>query len=213
MTCLAAVILAGGRSSRMGRDKALISLGAETLIERTCGVALACADAVYVVTPWPQRYAALLPASINFVAEQAAPEPGPPAGPMVALVQVLEMLQAQPAARPKSRPGWLLLLACDMPNLSAPVLSTWRQGLVALPPLTLAYLPQRQGRWEPLCGFYRATALDALRQYVAAGGRSFQPWLNQRAVAPITLTAETGAMLANLNPPADLAQWQGRITP
>ena len=210
MTCLAAVILAGGRSSRMGHDKALISLGAETLIERTCGVALAGADAVYVVTPWPQRYAALLPASVNFVAEQVEPEPQ---GPMVALVQVLERLQAQPAAGPESRPDWVLLLACDMPNLSAPVLSTWRQGLAALAPSTLAYLPRRQGRWEPLCGFYRATALDDLRQYLSTGGRSFQPWLNQRSVLPIALTAETAGMLANLNTPADLAQWQGRRTP
>ncbi len=209
MTFLAAVILAGGRSSRMGHDKALISLGAETLIERTCGVALAGADAVYVVTPWPQRYAALLPASVNFVAEPAAPEPPePPPGPMVALVQVLEMLQAQPEARPE----WVLLLACDMPNLSAPVLSTWRQGLAALPPLALAYLPQRQGRWEPLCGFYRATALDDLRQYLSTGGRSFQPWLNQRSVVPIALTTETVRMLANLNTPADLAHWQEQIT-
>lgn len=209
MTFLTAVILAGGRSSRMGHDKALISLGNETLIERTCGVALACADAVYVVTPWPQRYAALLPASINFVAEQAAPEPPEkPAGPVAALVQTLEMLQAQPGARPE----WLLLLACDMPNLSAPVLSTWRQGLADISPSALAYLPQRQGRWEPLCGFYRATALDDLRQYVAAGGRSFQPWLNQRSVVPIALTAKTAGMLANLNTPADLAQWQEQIT-
>lgn len=213
MTCLAAVILAGGRSSRMGHDKALISLGAETLIERSCGVALAGADAVYVVTPWPQRYAVMLPASVTFVVEQPAPKPPEsPAGPLVALVQVLERLQAQPESKPESRPEWVLLLACDLPNLSAPVLRTWRQGLAALPPSTLAYLPRRQGRWEPLCGFYRATALDDLRQYVAAGGRSFQPWLNQRSVVPIALTAETAGMLTNLNTPADLAQWQGRIT-
>lgn len=208
MTCLAAVILAGGRSSRMGHDKALISLGAETLIERTCGVALACAEAVYVVTPWPQRYAALLPASVNFVVEQPAREPPEsPPGPVVALVQVLEEFQS----KPETRPEWVLLLACDMPSLSAPVLSTWRQGLAALPPAALAYLPQRQGRWEPLCGFYRAAALDDLRQYVSTGGRSFQPWLNQRSVVPIALTAETVGMLANLNTPADLAQWQEQM--
>jgi molybdenum cofactor guanylyltransferase len=200
MTVLAAVILAGGRSSRMGQDKALISLGSETLIQRTCRVAAACVDRVYVVTPWPDRYRSLVPSLVRFVEEETlAGQSGRFQGPLVALVRSLDGLHTQPG------PDWVLVLACDLPNLSAATLQAWRNDLATVDPNTLAYLPQRQGRWEPLCGFYRATALEDLRRYVAGGGRSFQPWLNQRSVEAIPVTDD--GVLANLNTPADWAEW------
>jgi len=200
MTFLAAVILAGGRSSRMGQDKALISLGSETLIQRTCRVATACVDRVYVVTPWPDRYRSLVPSLVRFVEEETlAGQSGRFQGPLVALVRSLDSLHTKPG------PDWVLVLACDLPNLSAATLQAWRNDLATVDPNTLAYLPQRQGRWEPLCGFYRVTALEDLRRYVAGGGRSFQPWLNQRSVEAIAVTDD--GVLANLNTPADWAEW------
>lgn len=200
MTFLAAVILAGGRSSRMGQDKALISLGSETLIQRTCRVAVACVDRVYVVTPWPDRYRSLVPSSVRFVEEETlAGQSGRFQGPLVALVRSLDGLHTKPG------PDWVLVLACDLPNLSAATLQAWRNDLATVDPNTLAYLPQRQGRWEPLCGFYRVTALEDLRRYVAGGGRSFQPWLNQRSVEAIAVTDD--GVLANLNTPADWVEW------
>ena len=119
----------------------------------------------------------------------------------MALVRSLDSLQTQP----KHAPDWVLVLACDLPNLSAAALKAWRDDLVTVDPSTLAYLPQRQGRWEPLCGFYRMTALEDLRRYVETGGRSFQPWLNQRSVEAIPVTDD--GVLANLNTPVDWAKW------
>lgn len=218
---LTAVILAGGRSSRMGHDKALISLGAETLIQRACRVALACANPVYIVTPWPDRYRPLVPNSVQFIEERSSPEsPTIFQGPLVALVQALSLLPTQ------GGPEWVLVLACDMPNLSAETLITWQADLAAIPPSCLAYLPRRENRWEPLCGFYRAAALKPLRQYLAAPspgsearalgakaprGRSLQAWLNQYPVRAIPQV--DNAMLANVNTPADLAAWQQSTQP
>jgi molybdenum cofactor guanylyltransferase len=210
MTSLVAVILAGGRSSRMGHDKALISVGEETLIQRTCRIALQCTDGVHVVTPWPDRYQPALPNTIRFIVE--APSPGQAGtfqGPLMALIRALSILQDQPEP-----PAWVLALACDMPNLSAAVLATWRNELANLEPHYLAYLPQRQHRWEPLCGFYRVTALDSLKAYAATGERSLQAWLNQQTppgrvvsrIAPIPATDEV--LFVNVNTPSDLAQWQ-----
>ncbi|PSR15532.1 molybdenum cofactor guanylyltransferase [filamentous cyanobacterium CCP3] len=209
MTSLRALVLAGGHSSRMGHDKALISLGAETLIERTCRVAIACADAVYVVTPWGDRYRPLLPASVQFIAERPLPELAETCrGPLVALVQGLTWLRS----RPEGSPEWVLVLACDMPNLSAATLGPWRTELASIPLPYLAYLPQRQHRWEPLCGFYRTAALESLRQYaIASSTRSLQGWLNQNPVQPIP--AVDDALLANLNTPAEWQQWQQRAKP
>ena len=196
------MILAGGRSSRMGQDKALISLGGERLIQRTCGVALACAEEVYVVTPWPERYRPLVPEAVQFILE-AADSTDAPAGGRGPLLAVSYGVGALPRC-----PDWLLVLACDMPNLRVPVLQAWQADLAALPPNINAYLPQRQGRWEPLCGFYRAAALLTIGSGLAAGlkGPSFQRWLGQTEVASMPRVPEE--MLANLNNPEDLATWQ-----
>ncbi|MEA5450289.1 molybdenum cofactor guanylyltransferase [Leptolyngbya sp. CCNP1308] len=229
MTALAAVILAGGRSSRMGHDKALLSVGAEMLIQRTCRVALACTDIVYVITPWPDRYRPHVPDEVMFIAEPCLPgQSGTFQGPMLALITALSIL----LARSEKAPDWVLALACDMPNLSAAVLGTWRDELPSLAPHYLAYLPTRQQRWEPLCGFYRIAALASLEQYANTGerrGPSLQGWLNQQAIpgqisvssrfpflgcrslyasriAPIPQVNE--AMLTNVNTPEDLAEWQ-----
>lgn len=226
MTSLAAVILAGGRSSRMGHDKALISVGGETLIQRTCRIALHCSDRVDVVTPWPDRYRSVLPNTVGFIPETPSPgQAGAFQGPLMALITALSVLQA----RPEQSPAWVLALACDLPNLSAAVLATWRDQLANLEPHYLAYLPKGQQRWEPLCGFYRVTALESMQEYAATGGRSLQAWLNQQAmpgriptprrfpllgcrrldagrIAPIPDIDE--AMFVNVNTPGDLAEWQ-----
>lgn len=57
-----AIILAGGKSSRMGKDKAMLPVDGVPLLVKVYQVAAACADSVYVVTPWQERYVELLPA-------------------------------------------------------------------------------------------------------------------------------------------------------
>ena len=81
---LAIIILAGGRSSRMGRDKATIEIAGVPLIRRIYDVVVTCVDLgqIYVVTPWPERYRQILPADCNFILEQQ-----PHQGPFVAFSQ------------------------------------------------------------------------------------------------------------------------------
>jgi molybdenum cofactor guanylyltransferase len=200
---VAGIILAGGLSSRMGRDKALLTVAGETLIHRTCRVALACTDGVYVVTGRGDRYRPLVSREVRWIVEH----PAIPSGPLMGLVHALSVMatEAVPA------PTWVLVLACDLPNLAATPLQTWRAQLDQVEPHCLAYLPYCQGRWEPLCGFYRTTALADLQQYAAAGGRSLQKWLQQRSVAAIPGVDEH--LLVNVNCPADWTAWQRTIFP
>ena len=46
-----AVVLGGGRSSRMGTDKLELTLATQTLLARTCDAALAWAERVIVASP------------------------------------------------------------------------------------------------------------------------------------------------------------------
>jgi molybdopterin-guanine dinucleotide biosynthesis protein A len=66
---LTAIVLAGGKSSRMGQDKALIPIQGVPLLQRVCRIAETCADRVYVVTPWPERYQHLILPRCQFIQE------------------------------------------------------------------------------------------------------------------------------------------------
>ena len=48
---LSAIVLAGGQSSRMGQDKALLTVEGEPLVQRVCDIAIAFCNPLYVVTP------------------------------------------------------------------------------------------------------------------------------------------------------------------
>lgn len=190
---LSAIVLAGGRSSRMGRDKALIVVNDRPLLVQVCEVARECADLVYVVTPWIDRYQALLNDAVQFVPEHLLPNNITPHGPLVGFAQGLAQVNSE----------WVLLLACDLPHLQVKVLQQWSHLLPIADAKTIALLPRNpQGWWEALCGFYRTQCLESLEPFIAQGGRSFQRWLSQQEVQELPVPDRQ--MLMNCNTPADL---------
>lgn len=190
------MILAGGRSSRMGRDKATIEIDGLPLLRRIYDVVAGCqdldpqlTDRIYVVTPWSQRYEAILPDTCHFIPEQQ-----PDCGPLIAFSQGLTAINS----------SWVLLLACDLPNLSTPLVRSWIARLPSVPPQSIAYLPRHPGKgWEPLCGFYRRICYHSAIEYIDAGGRSFQGWLAMDRVTELAINDP--AVLTNCNTPAELA--------
>ena len=207
---ISVLILAGGQSSRMGQDKALLSWQGIPLLTHICQCSQALSDHIQVLSPWPDRYANLLPKTVENRQELT-----PGLGPLWALNQGLNDCSGD----------WLLLLACDMPLLNAARLQQWRSQLVTLPSSCLAYVPQTQSKtkpqtalkshvyWEPLCGFYQRSSQDALTQFLAQGGRSFQNWLNTIETQAIPLRAEDTTMMHNCNTPADWAMAKSLASP
>ena len=188
---IAIILLAGGQSKRMGQDKALIPWQGTPLLSRVGEAALQVSTQVYVMSPWSNRYDEILPPSIQHLQED---QPGE--GPLSALAQSLRTL---------SSASWVLLLACDMPQLDAQVLIQWRSQLTSLPQDCLAYVPKLEAsRWEPLCGFYRSSCLSSLELFLEQGGRSFQKWLNNIHAIAIPVEPEQISMFHNCNRPEDL---------
>ncbi|MDP9696583.1 UNVERIFIED_ORG: molybdopterin-guanine dinucleotide biosynthesis protein A [Arthrobacter globiformis] len=146
-----AIILAGGRSSRLGGSpKSALMYDGATLLERSLAAAGAARHTV-VVGP----EAAGLPGEVL-----TSREDPPFAGPAAAIAAGLAALQgADPA-------GMVLVLACDMPRVGGAV----RALLEALPGAGAdgVMAASADGRLQPLAGFYGTAALERAVQAAAA---------------------------------------------
>ncbi|HYU31930.1 MAG TPA: NTP transferase domain-containing protein [Thermoanaerobaculia bacterium] len=141
---LLGIVLAGGASRRMGRDKAGVELGGETL---AAGAARRLA-AVCPEVALADRGRGLVPGLLSF------PD-GPGRGPAAGL---LGAARAHPG-----RP--LLALACDLPRVPVPLLAE----LAGAAEGADWVLPRwRQGP-EPLCAIWGPRALAVLADRVARG--------------------------------------------
>ncbi len=187
------IVLAGGQSRRMGRDKAWIEWEGQPLVARSAGAlaAAGCAE-VLVVGGDATRIAAR---GLRAVAD-AMPGEGP--------------LQALAAALAAATDPIVLVVACDMPGLRPEPLRTLAQlaeGFDAAVP----WVPP--GGWEPLHAAYAKTCLPAIRARLAVGERKmtcFYPDVRVRAVTP----EEVGDLesLRNVNTPAELEAARGGFT-
>ncbi|MGB3656040.1 MAG: molybdenum cofactor guanylyltransferase, partial [Rivularia sp. (in: cyanobacteria)] len=186
---IAALILAGGKSSRMGSDKALVDYQGKPMLLSVYQVAAACTEQVYILTPWSDRYQSILPPDCQYLVES---QPGK--GPVNGLYQGLEQISAD----------WILLLACDLPLLDVEILQSWINKLPQIPASTLALVPQRSQIWEPMCGFYRKEVKTELDTFLKMGKRSFQDLLSGINVEALNVDEKTGLMLFNCNSPGDL---------
>ncbi len=98
-----AIILAGGRSARMGRDKGRLRLDGRSMLARAVDACASC-DGVVVVAP-------VLPDDVDPRSVSLALENPPFGGPVAGIAAGLAAL---PAARPTDE---VLLLACDLPRV------------------------------------------------------------------------------------------------
>ena len=187
---ITAIILAGGESTRMGKDKALLTIGNSTLLSQICLVASECASQVYVVTPWIEKYHNVLPSDCQLIREKLVLDTRSNT-PSIGFAQGLQLVKTE----------WVLLLACDLPHLSSSQVKQWLPALATVLPTEIALLPRNPKGWEALCGFYRRSCLSSLETYIKDGGKSFQSWLAQHPVRELPLSDRT--CLFNCNTPKD----------
>ena len=185
---LVGIILAGGKSSRMGQDKALIPWQNIPMLKRVYKVANKCTEKVYIITSWPQKYQSILPTECEWLTELKTE------GPLVALAQGLTQINS----------NWILLLGCDSPLLNSDIIQTWVSELNQLSPEILALVPKKSQGWEPLCAFYRQEIKIELEKIIYRGDRSFQKLLTEILVKPLSIDSQTAKMLFNCNTPLDL---------
>ena len=141
---LGIAVLAGGSSRRFGADKAQFRIRPDgpTLLESVLDVARKLTPEVVIVGH--ERYTPI--AHGIPILREDSPGNGP--------------LPAIEAALANTSMPRILVLACDMPCLSVPLLS-W---MAHLPTDADAVVPRTlDGRWHPLHAIYRTTCLPAIR--------------------------------------------------
>lgn len=178
----------GGRGSRMGGvQKALLRAPdtGEALIDRTLRLAREAGYEVVLLG------AAALGESARGVPQLA--DATPECGPLSGLLSLLEYAADRTA----------VCLACDMPHLTAPLLS--RLGLEQPEASVLAPRDPASGKWQALCARYRsAEVLPILRAAFGAGERSFQGLFRRLPVVELALDRSEYAQLRDWDTPEDL---------
>jgi molybdenum cofactor guanylyltransferase len=174
-------VLAGGRSSRMGCDKALIELNGIRLLSRAAQVVSAAVGSATLIGD-PEKYGGLgYPVQADILTG---------CGPLAGIHAALSVSGAD----------WNLILACDMPEVESAfliqLLDRAEQGdkdcLLPAGP---------SGRPEPLCGVYHRRALPAVRRALESGVRKVLDGLAGLRVEVLPVTGPEP--FRNINTPAD----------
>jgi len=189
---LSVVILAGGRGRRLGQDKAALPFGGGTLLQHVVDHLSALTDDVIAVV---RRDQTLTVRGARMVADRR-PEGG-------ALVGIGTGLQA-------ARYAWSLVVACDMPFISLPLVRYMR----ALTRCHDIVVPHVEAGYEPLHALYHRRCAAEVWQALDSGQHrliSFHTGLRVREIGQAQLDAydPQGRSFYNINTPEDLAQASG----
>jgi molybdenum cofactor guanylyltransferase len=189
---LTGVILAGGRSRRMGRDKATLLVAGEPL--------------------WQHQTRILRSAGATRVALVLRPDQPSPPGAEKSAVQVLRdvHLNAGPIAGLYSAltapplAAWYLVLAVDLPLLQ-PDWFAWLSGFCDD---GIGAIARHDAGFEPLAAIYPAAAGPIVAAHIERGGNSLQILADRLVQAgylrAVPLPARRRVQLANWNTPADI---------
>lgn len=151
------LILAGGRSRRMGKPKESLPIGAATLLGRTVDVLLGCTRPVVVIgRGGDQQLPPIAAEAVTLVDD----DPG--AGPLAALVTGLSWLRRTGAL---AGPDAVFVTGCDAPFLDAAAVG-WLASQLGDHQLVI---PKVDGKLQPLCAVYRVDCLAAAQALLATG--------------------------------------------
>jgi molybdopterin-guanine dinucleotide biosynthesis protein A len=186
-------VLAGGKSTRMGRDKAALSLNGRTLLETALAVVRKVTNEVFILGS-PELYQSYAPAIADIF---------PGCGPLSGIH----------AALSRTATDFNLIIGVDTPFLSAELLRYVARRAFASGAMVTA--PEVNGRPQPLCTVYSRAFLAVAERALQAGTYKVATLFPREntvliAEAELARVAFTAEMFDNLNTPEDLERAKKR---
>jgi molybdopterin-guanine dinucleotide biosynthesis protein A len=187
MKTVSAILLAGGRSRRMGVDKATVQIEGEPLWQRQIGILRGMP--VESVRLSVNSVPAWRPVEVEVIADTS-----PSRGPLSGVAAGLGRLKT----------SHLLVLAIDLPRMTAEHLrKLWRMARPGV-----GVIPQNGEYFEPLCAIYPVEALALAEQMLNAGDASLQTLARKLVDCSQArihrLREPEAALYLNMNTPADV---------
>jgi molybdopterin-guanine dinucleotide biosynthesis protein A len=188
-------VMAGGRSERMGRDKALLPWGSTTLLDHAIDrLARVCGE-VRILSGSESRYG---DRGVAVLVDRLADR-----GPLAGVARGIESLEG----------GVGLFLAVDLPCVAPSFLSFLLDAALG----SDAAVPVHASGEEPLCAVYGPACLGAVQRRLQLGESrmtSFWPDVRLRTVTDheIRRYGDPADLFYNVNTPDDLARAMERTT-
>lgn len=178
---LTIVILAGGKSERMGEDKAFLDLEGQAFIQRILHVAKKMTQEVIVIAN-PQKYEALEVSVYPDLIENC--------GPVGGIYTAMENVQTP----------YLLVLSCDIPLLNVAILKHLIQESL---PCDVNMLTTEDG-WHPLTAIYNSRTLPIFKKALDRKELKLRSLCSQMELRTIPCPKDLIPCLSNINTPKDL---------
>jgi molybdopterin-guanine dinucleotide biosynthesis protein A len=168
----------------MGRDKALLSLDRSTLVEQI-GARVRSAAGFITLIGAPERYSSLgLPVAADLIEG---------CGPIGGVYTALKISSA----------AWNLIVACDMPAVTAGFLAQLLEG--AQEADADCFVPKTASGLHPLCAVYHCRVLPAVEY--AIDHKSFKMHDLLRSLRAVSWPVADPSLLENVNTPIE---WNAR---
>jgi molybdopterin-guanine dinucleotide biosynthesis protein A len=182
-------VLAGGGSTRMGRNKALLPFHGMTLVEHVAGIVRQAAGSVTLIGD-PVQLAHL---GLPVVADKL-----PGAGPAAGIYTALTITSSD----------WNLIAGCDMPAITCDILLDLL-GRAAAVSADCVAAAGPDGEPEPLCAVYHRRCLPAVARSIRDNRLKMRQLL---AELDTRLMPVDPAAVANVNTPAEWAEFEAKLS-
>lgn len=186
MNIVNAVVLAGGKSKRLGQDKTQVCFNGQGLLARTVRLAQEYCGHTVVVGRDPRSQGINAPWLLDET---------PGLGPIGGIITALRTLQAP-----------CLVLTCDLPFLDRPVLDALVRGRESRTAQTVmtSFRHERTGYIEPLVAVYEREALTLLESAVRQCIHKLNRAVPENRRTHLLCIGPMAKAFFNLNHPAEL---------
>ena len=185
-----AIVMAGGKSKRMGTDKSMLSIKGQSFIETICNQLHESFDEILISANQPDKFA--------FLGFKVIPDKVPEQGPLMGIASALEA----------SNNEFNFVVACDIPKINLKYVN--RMLTQAIESQADIFIPVTgKDKYEPLFAFYRKRIIEAIHKTLLSGKRKIIDVFPLCIVKYIEM--DDTDWLKNINTMAEYEEYQKKL--